>query len=134
MLRNKRGRDNERPAHHDEEWPPLAATRESPRTETETQHSHKKKEKKKKYISQILKKKKEGKLYVMVFVTLGIFTILKGSIVVCPRNVYSSTHPHDESIHRRIYKSEVISVQRKIQLIAYIFPEIMCLTYCKQDT
>ena len=70
----------------------------------------------------------------MVFVTLGIFTILKGSIVVCPRNVYSSTHPHDESIHRRIYKSEVISVQRKIQLIAYIFPEIMCLTYCKQDT
>ena len=28
MLRNKRGRDSERPAHHDEEWPPLAATRE----------------------------------------------------------------------------------------------------------
>ena len=24
-----------------EEWPPLAATRESPRTETKTQHSHK---------------------------------------------------------------------------------------------
>ena len=40
-LRNKRGRDNERPAHRDEEWPPLAATRESPRTETKTQHSHK---------------------------------------------------------------------------------------------
>ena len=38
---NKRGRDNEGPAHHDEEWPPLAATRESPRTETKTQHSHK---------------------------------------------------------------------------------------------
>ena len=32
---------HERPAHHDEEWPPLAATRESPRTETKTQHSHK---------------------------------------------------------------------------------------------
>ena len=30
-----------RPAHRDEEWPPLAATRESPRTETKTQHSHK---------------------------------------------------------------------------------------------
>ena len=30
-----------RPAHHDEEWPPLATTRESPRTETKTQHSHK---------------------------------------------------------------------------------------------
>ena len=41
VLRNKRGRDSERPAHHDEEWPPLATTRESPRTETKTQHSHK---------------------------------------------------------------------------------------------
>ena len=30
-----------RPAHRDEEWSPLAATRESPRTETKTQHSHK---------------------------------------------------------------------------------------------
>ena len=39
VLRNKRGRDNERPAHGDEEGPPLAATRESPRTETKTQHS-----------------------------------------------------------------------------------------------
>ena len=28
-------------AHRDEEWPPLATTRESPRTETETQHSQK---------------------------------------------------------------------------------------------
>ena len=36
VLRNKRGRDSERPAHRDEEWPPLAATRESPRTETKT--------------------------------------------------------------------------------------------------
>ena len=41
VLRNKRGRDGERPAHRDEEWPPFAATRESPRTETKTQHSHK---------------------------------------------------------------------------------------------
>ena len=39
VLRNKRGRDGERPVHHDEEWPPLATTRESPRTETKTQHS-----------------------------------------------------------------------------------------------
>ena len=30
VLRNKRGRGGERPAHQDEEWPPLAATRESP--------------------------------------------------------------------------------------------------------
>ena len=36
-----RGRDSERPAHRDEEWSPLAATGESPRTETKTQHSHK---------------------------------------------------------------------------------------------
>ena len=41
VLCNKRGRDSERPAHHDEEWPPLAATREGPSTETKTQHSHK---------------------------------------------------------------------------------------------
>ena len=42
VLRNKRGRDSERPVHRDEEWPPLAATRESPRTETKTQHRKKK--------------------------------------------------------------------------------------------
>ena len=41
VPRNKRGRDSERPAHRYEEWPPLAATGESPRTETKTQHSHK---------------------------------------------------------------------------------------------
>ena len=41
VLRSKRGCDSERPAHRDEEWPPLATTRESPRTETKTQHSHK---------------------------------------------------------------------------------------------
>ena len=40
VLCNKRGRDGERPAHRDEEWTPLAATKESPRTETKTQHSH----------------------------------------------------------------------------------------------
>ena len=36
-----RGRNSERPAHRDEEWPLLAATRESPRTETKPQHSQK---------------------------------------------------------------------------------------------
>ena len=41
VLCNKRGRRSERPAHRDEEWPPLATTRESPRTETKTQHSQK---------------------------------------------------------------------------------------------
>ena len=48
LLCNKKGRDSERPAHRDEEGPPLAATRESPRTETKTQHTQKKKKKKKK--------------------------------------------------------------------------------------
>ena len=42
VLRNKRGRDSERPAHRDEEWAPLAATRESPRTENKAQHSQNK--------------------------------------------------------------------------------------------
>ena len=41
VLRNKRRHDSERPAHRDEEWSLLAATRESPRTETKTQHSQK---------------------------------------------------------------------------------------------
>ena len=41
VLHNRRGHDSERPAHRVEEWPPLAATRESPRTETKTQHSQK---------------------------------------------------------------------------------------------
>ena len=41
VLRNRRGRDSERPAHRDEEWTPLAATRESPCTETKTEHSQK---------------------------------------------------------------------------------------------
>ena len=41
VLRNERGRDSERPAHCDEEWPLFASTGESPRTETKTQHSQK---------------------------------------------------------------------------------------------
>ena len=41
VLRNKRGRHSERPTHRDEEWPLLAATGESPRTETKAQHSQK---------------------------------------------------------------------------------------------
>ena len=40
VLRNKRGRDSERPAHRDEEWPPLATTKESPRTETKAIHTY----------------------------------------------------------------------------------------------
>ena len=45
VPRDGRGRDRERPAHRDEEWPPLAATTESPLTETKTQHSHKERKK-----------------------------------------------------------------------------------------
>ena len=41
LCSEMRGCDSERPAQCDEEWPPLAATRESPRTETKTQHSQK---------------------------------------------------------------------------------------------
>ena len=41
VLRNRRGRDRERAAHRDEEWPPIATTRESPCTDTKTQHNHK---------------------------------------------------------------------------------------------
>ena len=41
VLRNGRGRDSERPAHRDEEWPPHVAARGSPRTEAKTQHSQK---------------------------------------------------------------------------------------------
>ena len=36
VLPNKRGCDSESPVHRDEEWSPLATTRESPRTETKT--------------------------------------------------------------------------------------------------
>ena len=41
VLRNGRGHNSERPAHRDEEWPPLTATGESPCTETKTQHRQK---------------------------------------------------------------------------------------------
>ena len=41
VLRDKRGRDNERPAYRDEEWSLLAAAGESPRTEAKTKHSQK---------------------------------------------------------------------------------------------
>ena len=57
VLRNKRGRVSERPAHCDEEWPPLATTRESPRTETKTQHSQKQINKFKKIYHNKLKEK-----------------------------------------------------------------------------
>ena len=43
VLRNRRGRDGGRPAHRDEERPPLATTGESPHTETKTQKQPKKK-------------------------------------------------------------------------------------------
>ena len=41
VLRNKRSHPNEKPAHPNEEGPPLAATRENPRAATKTQHSPK---------------------------------------------------------------------------------------------
>ena len=41
VLHNKRRHHNEKPAHCNEEQPPLTATRESPRAATKTQHSQK---------------------------------------------------------------------------------------------
>ena len=41
VLRNKRSHHNEKPAHHNEEWPLLTTTKESPCTATKTQHSTK---------------------------------------------------------------------------------------------
>ena len=41
VLRNKRSHRNEKPVHRNEEQPPLAATRESPRAATKTQCSQK---------------------------------------------------------------------------------------------
>ena len=38
MLHNRRGHCNEKPTHHNKDWPPLAATRESPWAAT-IQHS-----------------------------------------------------------------------------------------------
>ena len=56
MLCNQRGRGGGRPAHRNEEWPPLATTGGSPRTETKTQHSNQS-------INQsIFKKKKQLKI------------------------------------------------------------------------
>ena len=41
VLHNMRSHGNERPARRDEEWPPLAAARESPHAATKTQRSQK---------------------------------------------------------------------------------------------
>ena len=48
VLHNKRSHRSEKPTHRNEEWPPLAATRESLHTATKTQRSQKKKKEKKK--------------------------------------------------------------------------------------
>ena len=41
VLCSGRGHCSKKPTHRNEEWSPLAATRESPRTATKTQRSHK---------------------------------------------------------------------------------------------
>ena len=46
VLHNNRSHCNEKPAHHNEELPPLTTTRESPRTATKSQRSQKTKTKK----------------------------------------------------------------------------------------
>jgi len=47
VVHNKRTHGNEKPTHHNEEQPLLAATRESLRAATKTQHSPSKLKKKK---------------------------------------------------------------------------------------
>ena len=49
VLRNKRSHRSEKPAHRNEEYPPLATTRESPQAATKTQCSQKKKKIKRSY-------------------------------------------------------------------------------------
>ena len=39
VLRNKRSHHNEKPAHGNEAWPPLATARENPHAATKTQRS-----------------------------------------------------------------------------------------------
>ena len=41
VLHNKRSHRSEKPVHHNEEYPLLTTTRESPRAATKTQHSQK---------------------------------------------------------------------------------------------
>ena len=53
VLHNKRSHRNEKPAHLNKEWPPLAATRESLRAATKTQHSQKEINKINKFIKKI---------------------------------------------------------------------------------
>ena len=63
VLHNKRSHRNEKPAHHNEEQPPLAATRESPRAATKTQCSHKSINQSMKWNEMILQIPGEGTLF-----------------------------------------------------------------------
>ena len=85
VLRNKRGRDSERPMHCDEEWPPLATTRESPRTETKTQHTQKNQS-----INKFKKKKKRRYHY---DINKIFFTLKLGALnYLCPSYITWGTH------------------------------------------
>ena len=102
VLRNGRGRDSERPAHRDEERPPLAATGESPRTETKTQHSQK------------LKKKKKYFIYSPTFRQTTLLRLLSHT------ELSISTYAHSSSDH---YHSKSISSGRHhwVFCFTYIF-------------
>ena len=76
VLRNKRGRDSERPAHRDEEWSPLATTRESPHTETKTQHSNQPINQSINKNVNFLKKKKTKNIHIQVSVWVYVFISL----------------------------------------------------------
>ena len=93
VLRNKRGHDSERPVHRDEEWPPLAATRESPSTETKTQHSF---QSINQSINQSLRKKKKTKWTTTQAVWSREFEILvlalRRSKLLSKEKMYIHTH------------------------------------------
>ena len=87
-----RGHNRERPVHRDEEGPPLAATRESPSTETKTQHSNQS-------INQSFKKKNSDfwvpspevdLIYLVCSLSVEIFKSSHGCSIVQPRLKTSS--------------------------------------------
>ena len=97
VLCNKRGRDSERPAHRDEEWPPLAATGESPCTETKTQHSQKKPKINK--IKNFFKNAKKKESYNAILTNWDFYSLWKTALLVKLFNyIYCLMHCHETSV------------------------------------
>ena len=71
MPRNTRDRGGERPAHRDKEWPPLAATGESPRAKRGPNTA-----KKKSPSLYFKKKKKKKKKNIYIYIYIYIYSVL----------------------------------------------------------